>query len=55
MDRLKQAARAIALLSSVMLALPVTCARSNDPLYSGGIQASPASRINPFEPISNNQ
>ncbi len=41
--------RTLALLAGTMLALPVTCARSGDGLYSGGVQPSPSSRVNPFE------
>jgi hypothetical protein len=33
-----------------LLALPVTCAGPRDGIYSGGIQPSPASRVNPAEP-----
>ena len=43
-------ARGGLLLGGVMLALPISCSQSGSTLYDGGIQPSPASRINPFEP-----
>ena len=33
-----------------LLALPVTCAGPQDGSYSGGIEPSPSSRVNPAEP-----
>ena len=33
-----------------LLALPVTCSQSGDGTYAGGVQPSPASRVNPMEP-----
>lgn len=38
------------LLSAFALALPVTCSQSGDGTYGGGIQPSPAGRVNPAEP-----
>lgn len=43
-------ARTALTLGVVVLALPITCSQSGSTLYSGGIQPSPAGRINPFEP-----
>lgn len=43
-------ARAALMLGAVVLALPISCSQSGSTLYSGGIEPSPASRINPFEP-----
>lgn len=37
-------------LLALVLALPVTCSQSGDGIYTGGIQPSPASRVNPAEP-----
>lgn len=34
----------------VTFALPITCARPGDGIYSGGIEPSPSSRVNPAEP-----
>jgi len=42
--------RHAALLTAVSLALPVTCAQSGDGTFTGGIQPSPAGRVNPAEP-----
>ncbi len=42
--------RRAALLGLAVLALPVTCAQTGDGTYAGGIQASPAGRVNPAEP-----
>ncbi len=42
--------RNAALLAAVTFALPITCARPGDGTYSGGIQPSPAGRVNPEEP-----
>ncbi len=49
-SRLIRVARNAALLAGVAFALPVTCARPGDGVYSGGIQPSPAGRVNPEEP-----
>lgn len=46
---LKQARIAL-MLGGVVLALPISCSQSGSTLYAGGIQPSPAGRINPFEP-----
>ena len=42
--------RQAALMAGVALALPVSCAQPSDGLYSGGIEPSPAGRVNPLEP-----
>ena len=42
--------RAAALLAGPAFALPITCATTGDGTYSGGIQPSPAGRINPADP-----
>ena len=33
-----------------LLALPITCSQAGDGIYTGGVQPSPASRVNPLEP-----
>jgi hypothetical protein len=38
------------LLGSALFALPITCSQGGDGLYTGGVQPSPAGRVNPFEP-----
>ncbi len=41
----------IATLGWVAFALPINCSQgSGDGLYTGGVQPSPAGRINPSEP-----
>lgn len=47
---IKRAVRNAALLAGVALALPISCGQASDGVYTGGIQASPASRVNPAEP-----
>ena len=38
-------------LGAVTLAVPISCSqRGGDGIYTGGIQASPASRVNPTDP-----
>lgn len=37
-------------LCGTLLALPITCSQATDGLYTGGIQPSPSSRVNPAEP-----
>ena len=49
-NRIMRAVRSAVLLAGVAFALPVTCARPGDGVYSGGIQPSPAGRVNPEEP-----
>ena len=44
------AIRRAALLAAMSLALPVTCSQSGDGTFAGGIQPSPAGRVNPAEP-----
>ncbi len=48
--RIVRAVRANVLLAGVAFALPITCFQPGDGLYTGGIEPSPASRVNPFEP-----
>ncbi len=38
------------LLAGVAFALPVSCGQPSDGVYSGGVQPSPAGRVNPEEP-----
>ena len=45
-----RAVRSSVLLTAVVFALPITCARPGDGVYSGGIEPSPAGRVNPEEP-----
>ena len=47
---IKRAARNAAVLAGVALALPISCGQHSDGVYTGGIQPSPASRINPMDP-----
>ena len=48
---IKRGVRSAALLAGVALALPISCNRqATDGVYTGGIQPSPASRVNPEEP-----
>ena len=48
---LLKAVRAALALSAVTLALPISCSpRGGDGVYTGGIQASPAGRVNPTDP-----
>lgn len=48
---LLKAVRTALALGAVTLALPVSCSqRGGDGIYTGGIQASPASRVNPTDP-----
>ena len=49
-SRLIRAAWNVALLAGVAFALPITCAQPSDGIYTGGIEPSPASRVNPAEP-----
>ncbi len=43
--------RSFALLAGIAFALPISCNRQpTDGVYTGGIQPSPASRVNPEEP-----
>lgn len=46
--------RAVLALGGIAFALPISCnQQSGGGIYVGGIQPSPASRVNPFEPIQN--
>ena len=45
--------RATLALGAVALALPISCNQRGGGVYVGGIQPSPAGRVNPFEPIEN--
>lgn len=49
-NTIKRAVRNAAMLAGVALALPISCGQPSDGLYTGGIQPSPASRVNPAEP-----
>ena len=49
-NAIMRAVRRSALLGGLALALPVTCSQPGDGSYSGGVQPSPAGRVNPFEP-----
>jgi len=49
-SKILRAVRNAALLAGAAFALPITCARPGDGIYSGGIEPSPASRVNPAEP-----
>ena len=49
-DAIKRAARNAAVLAGVVLALPISCGQRSDGVYTGGIQPSPASRVNPADP-----
>lgn len=42
--------RRAALLVATALALPITCSQAGDGTFTGGIQPSPAGRVNPAEP-----
>ena len=37
-------------MAAMVFALPITCAQPSDGVYTGGIQPSPAGRVNPEEP-----
>lgn len=50
LSRLLRTAKTALTLGGVVLALPISCSQSGSTMYSGGIQPSPASHINPFEP-----
>ena len=50
LNTIKRAVRNAAVLAGVTLALPISCAQPSDGVYTGGIQPSPASRVNPAEP-----
>ena len=41
--------RALLALGLLTFALPITCSQSGGGLYTGGVQPSPAGRLNPFE------
>jgi hypothetical protein len=47
---LKPQLRRVTVLAAFVLALPITCSQSGDGTYAGGIQPSPAGRVNPAEP-----
>lgn len=49
-DAIKRVLRNAAMLAGVALALPISCGQASDGVYTGGIQPSPASRVNPAEP-----
>lgn len=46
--------RAVLALGGIAFALPISCnQQGGGGVYVGGIQPSPAGRMNPFEPIHN--
>ena len=49
-NTIKRAVRNAAMLAGLAFALPVSCGQPSDGIYTGGIQPSPASRVNPAEP-----
>ena len=49
-DAIKRAACNAAVLAGVVFALPISCGQRSDGIYTGGIQPSPASRVNPAAP-----
>ncbi len=49
-DSIKRVACHAAVLAGVALALPISCGQRSDGVYTGGIQPSPASRVNPADP-----
>ncbi len=49
-DAIKRAVRNAAMLAGVAFALPISCGQASDGVYTGGIQPSPASRVNLAEP-----
>ena len=51
-NAIKRAVRSAALLAGVALALPISCnSQATDGVYTGGVQPSPATRVNPEEPV----
>lgn len=51
LNAIKRALRNAALLAGVAFALPISCnSQATDGVYTGGVQPSPASRVNPEEP-----
>lgn len=42
--------RTSVMLAGVAFALPISCGRVSDGVYTGGIEPSPAGRVNPEEP-----
>ncbi len=49
-NAIKRAVRNAAMLAGVALALPISCGAPSDGVYTGGIQPSPAGRVNPGDP-----
>ena len=50
-DAINRAVRSAALLAGITVALPISCGKqATDGVYTGGIQPSPAGRVNPEEP-----
>lgn len=49
-NTIKRAFCNAAMLAGLAFALPISCGQASDGLYTGGIQSSPASRVNPAEP-----
>lgn len=50
LNRIKSAVGVTAMLAGAAFALPISCAPPTDGDYTGGIEPSPASRVNPEEP-----
>ncbi len=49
-DAVGRTVRGAVLLAGVAFALPISCGAPSDGIYTGGVQPSPASRVNPEEP-----
>ena len=49
-EAMKRAARSAAVLAGLTFALPISCGQRSDGVYTGGIEPSPASRVNPVIP-----
>lgn len=49
LSRIRRAVGAMAMLAGVAFALPISCGQPTDGVYTGGIEPSPASRVNPEE------
>ncbi len=49
-NTIKRAVRNAAVLAGLAFALPISCGQPSDGVYTGGIQPSPAGRVNPANP-----
>ena len=49
-DGTRRLVRNAALLAGLAFALPISCGAPSDGAYTGGVQPSPASRVNPADP-----